>query len=48
MEYLIGVQNQSGFNVGPIKLKYLSMRMNTTLGFKFQRGLLKLLEDSVA
>jgi hypothetical protein len=41
MEYVLGIDM-----VDPIKIKYLSMSMNTQLGFKFQNGVVKMFQEA--
>ena len=41
MECILGVGN-----VPAVKIKYLSMSMNTQLGYKFQSGVIKMLQDA--
>ena len=41
MEYVLGINM-----VDPIKIKYLSMSMNTQLGFKFQNCVVKMFHEA--
>jgi len=56
MEHILGSPQANGQSVesqrqgkhalNPVKIKFLSLRMNTTLGFDFQNGIIKLFQEA--